>query len=78
MDISSDLSIGTSLWSFIPPMILLPFVMVVCVVIYKVLLGKILPIKVYNFFIGPIALIGFFIWAIPMNMGFYEFFRAIL
>jgi len=47
-------------------------------VIYKILLGKILPTKIYNFFLGPIALLGFFIWAIPMKMGFYEFFRAIL
>lgn len=76
MDIFTDISSG--LWFFIPPMILLPVVMIGCAVIYKILLGKILPTKIYNFFLGPIALLGFFIWAIPMNMGFYEFFRAIL
>ncbi len=75
MDIFSDISLGGSLLFFIPPMILL---LIVCVAIYKTLFGKILPTKIYNFFIGPIALLGFLIWAIPMNMGFYEFFRAIL
>jgi len=78
MDIFSGISLGGSLLFFIPPMILLPVVMVVCVAIYKNLFGKILSTKIYNFFIGPIALLGFFVWAIPMNMGFYEFFRAIL
>ena len=78
MDIFTDISSGGSLLFFIPPLILLPVVMIGCAVIYKILLGKILPTKIYNFFLGPIALLGFFIWAIPMNMGFYEFFRAIL
>lgn len=76
MDIFTGLSIGGSLLYFIPPMLLLTVVMVVCVAIYKMLFGKILPTKVYNFLIGPIALLGFFIWAIPMDMGFYEYFRA--
>lgn len=76
MDIFTDISSAGSLWFFIPPMILLPVVMIGCAVFYKILLGSILPKKVYNFFLGPIALLGFFIWAIPMNMGFYEFFRA--
>ncbi|WP_291760096.1 hypothetical protein [Lysinibacillus sp. UBA5990] len=78
MDIFTDISSAGSLWFFIPRMILLPIVMIGCAVIYKILLGKILPTKIYNFLLGPIALLGFFIWAIPMNMGFYEFFRAIL
>ncbi|MET4563505.1 hypothetical protein [Lysinibacillus parviboronicapiens] len=77
MDIFSWISVVGSLLYLIPPMILLPIVMVVCVVIYKLLFGKILPTKIYNFFIGPVALVGFFVWALPMNMGFYEFFRAI-
>ncbi|MGE7947928.1 hypothetical protein [Lysinibacillus sp. NPDC093688] len=76
MDIFSGLTIGASLLYFIPPMLLLPVVMVICVAIYRALFGKILPTKVYNFLMGPIALLGFFIWAIPMDMGFYEFFRA--
>jgi len=52
--------------------------MVVCLEIYRISLGKVLPTKVYKLLLGPIALLGFFIWAIPMDMGFYEFFRAIL
>ncbi|MEQ6853276.1 hypothetical protein AAHH17_02270 [Lysinibacillus capsici] len=78
MDIFTDISRTESLWFFIPPIILLPVVMIGCAMIYKILLGNILPTKIYKFFLGPIALLGFFIWAIPMNMGFYEFFRAIL
>jgi len=76
MDIFTGLSLGGSLLYFIPPMLLLPIVMIGCAVIYKILLGNIFPKKIYNFLLGPIALLGFFIWAIPMNMGFYEFFRA--
>ena len=78
MDIFTGLSLGESLLYFIPPMLLLPIVMIGCAVIYKILLGNILPKKIYNFLLGPITLLGFFIWAIPMNMGFYEFFRAML
>lgn len=78
MDLWSSISIGSDLWYFIPPMLLLPTVMFLCVWIYKILLDKVLPTKLYNFFIGPVVLIGFFIWAIPMNVGFYEFFRAIM
>lgn len=77
LDIKTGFSLGASLWYFIPPMILLPVVMVVCVVIYRIIFIKLLPTKIFNFFIGPIALLGFFIWAIPMNIGFYEFFRSI-
>ncbi len=76
MDIFTGLSLGGSLLYFIPPMLLLPILMIGGAVIYKILLGNILPKKIYNFLLGPIALLGFFIWAIPMNMGFYEFFRA--
>lgn len=78
MDIFIDISSAGSLWFFIPPMILLPVVMIGCAMIYKILLGNILPKKIYNLLLGPIALLGFFICAIPMNMGFYGFFRALL
>lgn len=78
MDIFSDLSIGTSLWIFIPPMMLLVVAMSACMGIYVVLFKKVLPRKIYNFFLGFVVLIGFYIWAVPMKTGFYEFFRAIL
>lgn len=77
LDIFTGLSIGADLLYFIPPMLLLPVVMVLCVALYRILFVKLLPNKIFNFFIGPIALIGFIIWAIPMNIGFYEFFRSI-
>lgn len=76
MDVFTELLIGGSLLYLIPPMLLLPVVMIGCAMIYKILLGNILPKKIYNFLLGPIALLGFFIWAIPLNMGFHEFFRA--
>lgn len=78
MDIFSGLSLGGSLLYFIPPMLLLPVVMVVCAIVYKMIFKGILPTKIYNLFIGPVTLLGFYIWAIPMDMGFYEFFRAII
>ena len=78
MAIFSGLSLGGSLLYFIPPILLLPVVMVVCALVYKIIFKNILPTKIYNVFIGPVTLLGFFIWAIPMNMGFYEFFRAII
>lgn len=78
LDIFPGLYFIGRLLCFIPPILLLPVVMMVCVAIYRISLGKVLPTKVYNLLHGPIALFGFFIWAIPMDMGFYEFFRAIL
>ncbi|GED66015.1 hypothetical protein LFU01_44670 [Lysinibacillus fusiformis] len=61
MDMFTGLSLGRYLLYFIPPMLLLPVVMIGCAVIYKILLGNILPKKFYNFLLGPIALLEFFI-----------------
>lgn len=78
LDIFPGLYLIGRLLCFIPPILLLPVVIVVCLEIYRISLRKVLPTKVYKLLLGPIALLGFFIWAIPMDMGFYEFFRAIL
>lgn len=76
LDLFTGLSIGANLLHFIPSMLLLPIVMALCAAIYKILFIKLLPNKIYNFLLGPIALLGFFVWAVPMNMGFYEVFRS--
>ncbi|MFJ7646872.1 hypothetical protein ACIQ1H_04940 [Lysinibacillus sp. NPDC097279] len=41
----SGISLGGNLLFFIPPIILLPLVMVICVAIYQTLFGKILPCR---------------------------------
>ena len=76
MDIFSWFPIGVRLLYFIPSMILLIVVPFACVGLYAAIFSKILPYKIYKSLLFPIALLGFFIWAIPMNMGFYEFFRG--
>jgi hypothetical protein len=60
--------------SLVGPIIILILTMTLTVVIYR-LLFRWLPSKIFNFFIGPIALFGAYIWAVPMNMGFYEYFN---
>lgn len=61
---------------FIAPLILLFVVPFVCAWIYSLIFRNILPNSIYRFFLGPVALLGCYVWAIPMQMGFYEFFRA--
>jgi len=34
-----------------------------------------LPKRIFNYLLTPAALIGAYIWAIPMNMGFFEYFK---
>jgi hypothetical protein len=55
------------------PLIILLLTMVLTVLVYRLLFSW-LPSKIYNFFIGPAALLGAYIWAIPMNLGFHKFF----
>jgi len=76
MDIFSWFPIGVHLLYFIPSMMLLIVVPFVCVRIYAAIFSKILPYKIYKSLVFPIVLLGFFLWAIPMNMGFYGFFRG--
>lgn len=76
MDIFSWLAKGTGLLYFLPSMMVLLVVIVVCVRIYVLLFVKTLSPKVFKTLLVPVVLLGFIIWAIPMNMGFYDFFRA--
>jgi uncharacterized BrkB/YihY/UPF0761 family membrane protein len=59
---------------FIAPLIILAITMFTTVFIFR-LLFRWLPKKLFNFLIGPVALVGAYLWAIPMNMGFYELFK---
>jgi hypothetical protein len=59
---------------FIAPLIILAITMFTTALIFRLLFGW-LPKKLFNFLLGPVAVIGAYIWAIPMNMGFYGFFK---
>jgi len=59
---------------FIGPLIVLVATMVLTAIIFKLLFSW-LPSKLFNFFLGPVALVGAYIWAVPMNLGFHELFK---
>lgn len=56
------------------PLILLILCMISISLIFW-LVFRWLPKPIFNFSLGPIALLGAYIWAFPMNMGFYELFK---
>ncbi|WP_313890766.1 hypothetical protein [Psychrobacillus sp.] len=58
----------------IGPLLVLMATMFTVTLIYS-LLFKWLPKSLFNFLIGPVALFGAYLWAFPMNFGFYEFFK---
>ena len=59
----------------IGPFIILFLTMLVTAFVYKLLFIKWLPKQLYNYLLGPVCLIGLYIWLIPMNLGFHEFFK---
>jgi len=59
---------------FIGPLILLFLVPLGIAFIYRLLFSW-LPRKLYNALIGPVILLGLYIWAIPMNLGFHTYFK---
>lgn len=59
---------------FVGPLIILAITMFVTTYIFRLIFRR-LPKKLLNFLLGPSALLGAYIWAIPMNLGFYEFFK---
>jgi hypothetical protein len=59
---------------FLGAILVLVFSMVLTVLLFRLLFNW-LPSKLFNFLIGPVALLGAYIWVIPMKMWFYEFFR---
>lgn len=59
---------------FIGPLIILIITMIAVTLVYKLLFSW-LPKRLFNFLIGPVALFGTYIWAIPMKLGFHELFK---
>lgn len=59
---------------FVGPLIVLILTMIGTALIYKLLFSW-LPKKLYNALIGPVALFGAYIWAIPMDLGFHTYFQ---
>jgi len=49
--------------------------MLATTLLYSLLCKRWLHVKIFNFLIGPVALFGAYLWAFPMNMGFYDFFK---
>lgn len=78
MNFLDGLSLGANLKYFIPPFLLLLLVPGTCAGIYTIIFKRVLPDSIYKYLLGPVALLGIYIWAVPMNTGFYEFFRSIL
>lgn len=76
LDFSDGLKLGTQLYYFIPPIILLFVVPTTFAILYAILFRRILPDKIFNFFLVAVILLGLYVWAAPMETGFYEFFRA--
>lgn len=66
--------VETNWMPIIGPLIILIVTMVAVTLIYKLLFSW-LPPKLFNFLIGPVALFAAYLWAIPMNLGFHEFFK---
>lgn len=59
----------------IGPLVILFITMLATTLVYSLLFKRWLPIKIFNFLIGPVALFGAYLWAFPMNLGFHEFFK---
>lgn len=60
---------------FIGPLIILAITMVGTCFLYATVFKRLLPPQFFNFFLGPVALFGAYIWAVPMNLGFHEYFK---
>lgn len=58
---------------FIGPLVILLITMIATTFVYSLLFKSRLHVKIFNFFIGQVALFGAYLWAFPM--GFYDFFK---
>ena len=61
--------------SFIWPIIIFIITLSVPPLIVKIFFAKFLTKALYNTLITAALLLGFYIWYIPMNMGFHTFFQ---
>lgn len=71
MNIFEGVEINTM--QFIGPILVLIVTMTLTVVIFKLLFGWI-PKKLFNLLVGPVSLLGAYIWLVPMNLGFHNLF----
>ncbi|MFJ7666392.1 hypothetical protein ACIQXI_04750 [Lysinibacillus sp. NPDC097195] len=78
MDLFSILTFGSLIIYIVLPLLLLFVAISACMYIYVALFKKVLPRSIYHFFLGPVAIIGFLIWAVPLKTGFSEFFKSLL
>ncbi|WP_404407694.1 hypothetical protein [Jeotgalibacillus malaysiensis] len=72
MDITEGVDFNSM--QFVWPIIILFVSMFITAGIARLIFGM-LPKSILNFLVTAAALLGAYIWAIPMEMGFYEFFR---
>jgi hypothetical protein len=72
MNIFEGVELNTK--QFIGPIIVLAVTMFLTTFIFKLSFGW-LPKRLFNLLLGPVALIGAYIWAVPMDLGFYELFK---
>lgn len=59
---------------FIGPLVVLIIMGSILGILYRVLFSW-LPKSIYNYLLGAVILMAIYLWAFPMQMGFYEFFR---
>ncbi|MEG0439167.1 hypothetical protein [Solibacillus cecembensis] len=67
---------GLSVIITILPVLVLMVVQFGCIFVFSLIFVKLLPIKIYRSLLVCVALVAFYIWAVPMNLGFHEFFRS--
>jgi hypothetical protein len=72
LNVFEDVELNTV--QFIGPLIVLIVTIIGMAIVYRLLFNW-LPKKLFNFLLGPVALFGFYIWLIPMDLGFYELFK---
>lgn len=58
----------------IGPLIVLVLTVFAVALIYSLIFSRLLPKRLYNLLLGPVCLLGCYIWAIPMNLGFHAYF----
>jgi hypothetical protein len=34
-----------------------------------------LPKRIFNYLLGAVCLAGFYVWAVPLHMGFFKYFK---
>ncbi|WP_313890819.1 hypothetical protein [Psychrobacillus sp.] len=59
----------------IVPLVILFLTMFLTAYFIKIVFRRFLVKGLYDVFLGVALLYAFYVWAIPMNLGFYEFFK---